>query len=200
MKQQEAFVGMELPSLQVGPITRKTLALFAGASGDHQPTHIDIDAARAKGRQDVIAHGMLMMAYLGRVLTDWVPQHRIRSYKARFVAMTPVHAVANCSGRVTAIDGGLATVELSIQLVDGPVVVRADAVVDIRESRESPLPGGEPPPLVIRQQGSFAAGGKVLRHPGTYDPTRPGPEGRTPADERDPEPGHRNHRDPRPVR
>lgn len=179
MKQQQVFVGMELPSLQVGPITRKTLALFAGASGDHQPTHIDIDAAKAKGRQDVIAHGMLMMAYLGRVLTDWVQHDRIRSYKARFVAMTPVHAVATCSGRVTAVSGGLATVELSIQLVDGPVVVRADAVVDIRESRESPVSGCEPPPLVIRHQGSFAAGGKVLRHPGTYDPTRAGPEGQT---------------------
>ena len=130
------FVGMELPALQTGPITRKTLALYAGASGDHQPTHIDIDAAKAKGRQDVIAHGMLMMAYLSRVLLGWAPQERIRSYKARFVAITPVHAVATCKGQVTAIDGGIATVELSATLADGTTVVRALSA----PSRTSALP------------------------------------------------------------
>ena len=88
----ELIAGTELRPLHIEPISRKTLALFAGASGDHQPTHIDIDAARAKGRDDVIAHGMLMMAYLGRMLTDLVPQDKIRSFKARFVAITPVHA------------------------------------------------------------------------------------------------------------
>jgi pimeloyl-ACP methyl ester carboxylesterase len=35
------------------------------------------------------------------------------------------------------------------------------------------------PPLVIQQQGSFAVGGSVLRHPGNYDGTRCGPEGQT---------------------
>lgn len=125
-------VGMELPQLHIEAISRKTLALFAGASGDHQPTHIDIDAAKAKGRADVIAHGMLVMAYLGRVLTDFVPQHRIRSYQARFVAQTPVYAQPVCSGRVTTIEDGLATLELAVNLADGTTVLRGEAVIDIR--------------------------------------------------------------------
>jgi acyl dehydratase/pimeloyl-ACP methyl ester carboxylesterase len=206
MSPKEVFIGMALPPLRTEPIARKTLALFAGASGDHQPTHIDIDAARAKGRQDVIAHGMLMMAYLSRVLINWMPQERIRSYKARFVAMTPVHAVATCEGRVIAIEEGFATVELSICLADGTTVVWADAVVDIRElgeprevdrmsvagTREAVGASAEPsaanaaldagsslPPLVIRQQGSFAIGGTVLRSPGKYDSTRGGADGQT---------------------
>jgi acyl dehydratase/pimeloyl-ACP methyl ester carboxylesterase len=190
MSSQQVFVGMELPRLQTGPITRKTLALFAGASGDHQPTHIDIDAARAKGRQDVIAHGMLMMAYLGRMLTDWVPQEKIRAYKARFVAMTPVHAVAHCSGRVIAIEDDLATVALSISLADGTTVVLAEAVVDVRVSRDlraippavpadTPVASASQQPLVIQQQGSFAVGGTVLRNPGQYDSTRAGTDGQT---------------------
>lgn len=206
MTMHEVSIGMELVPLTTAPITRKTLALFAGASGDHQPTHIDIDAARAKGRQDVIAHGMLMMAYLGRMLTDWVPQERVRSYKARFVAMTPVHAVATCRGKVVAIADGLATVELSASLADGTTTVRAEAVVDVRESLDlgkhdrtavadasraiaasaglsaanaaSGL-GSSPSPLVIQQQGSFAVGGTVLRHPGKYDSTRAGTQGQT---------------------
>ena len=129
---RDVHVGMELPALQVEPISRKTLALFAGASGDHQPTHIDIDAAKAKGRADVIAHGMLMMAYLGRMLTDFVPQEKVRSYSARFVATTPVHAQPTCTGRVVALQDGLATLEMAICLADGTTVVRGEAVIDIR--------------------------------------------------------------------
>ncbi len=131
MSFRDAAPGIDLPPLRIEPISRKTLALFAGASGDHQPTHLDIDAARAKGRDDVIAHGMLMMAYLGRVLTDWAPQERIRSYGARFLAVTPVHAEPTCRGRVKAIADGLATVELWIDLADGRTVVRGEAMVDV---------------------------------------------------------------------
>jgi acyl dehydratase len=131
MTKQNLSVGTELPPLKIAPISRSTLALFAGASGDHQPTHLDIDAARAKGRNDVIAHGMLMMAYLGRMLTDLVPQEKIRTYKARFIAVTPVHGEPTCTGRVTAIADGLATLDLTITLADGTTVVRGEATVDI---------------------------------------------------------------------
>jgi Acyl dehydratase len=123
-------LGTELPPLRIEPISRKTLALFAGASGDHQPSHIDIEAARAKGRQDVIAHGMLMMAYMGRMVTDLVPQDRVRSFKARFVATTPVHAEPVCSARVVKLEDDLATLELVIRLADGTVVVKGEAVIE----------------------------------------------------------------------
>lgn len=59
-------VGTELPALEIEKITRTTLALFGGASGDHNPMHIDIDVAKSAGLEDVFAHGMLSMAYLGR--------------------------------------------------------------------------------------------------------------------------------------
>ena len=58
------------------PITRHTLALYCGASGDHNPIHVDLDFARAAGFPDVFAHGMLVMAYLGQALTDAVPPSR----------------------------------------------------------------------------------------------------------------------------
>lgn len=124
-------VGAELPPLKGERITRVLLALFAGASGDHQPTHLDVDAARAKGYGDVFAHGMLSMAFLGHLLTNWVPQHRIRTFSSRFLSRVPLHAEPKCTGRVTAIEGGQATIELLITLTDGTVVVRGEAVVDI---------------------------------------------------------------------
>ena len=129
MTHREARAGDPLPELRPGRITRSMLALFAGASGDHQPSHLDIDAARAKGRDDVIAHGMLMMAILGRMLTDFAPQDRIRSFKARFVAVTPVNAEPVCSGRVVELVGGIARLELEAQLADGTVVVRGEAEI-----------------------------------------------------------------------
>lgn len=89
-----------LPPLVLPPLDRTTLALYAGASGDHNPIHIDIDFARAAGMPDVFAHGMLSMAWLGRLLTNWAPQRDIREFNARFTAMTHVGERIVCTGRV----------------------------------------------------------------------------------------------------
>ncbi|MUL67283.1 dehydratase [Mycobacterium sp. CBMA 234] len=128
-------VGTELPPLEVDAISRLTLALFAGSSGDHNPMHVDVDAAKSVGLQDVFAHGMLSMAYLGRLLTGWVPQEHVRSYRVRFAAITPVHGAPTCTGRVTAIadvDGERrATVELAVRLADGTTTLTGDAVVAV---------------------------------------------------------------------
>ena len=66
-------VGDQLPPLALPAINRTTLALYCGASGDHNPIHIDLDFARKARMPDVFAHGMLSAAYLGRLLTGWVP-------------------------------------------------------------------------------------------------------------------------------
>ena len=128
-------VGTELPPLKIAPISRQTLARFAGASGDHNPMHIDLDAAKSVGLTDVFAHGMLSMAYLGRLLTNWVPQERIRSYRVRFAAITPVHAEPTCTGRVTQIDDvdgeRRATVQLTVTLEDGSTTLTGDAIIAI---------------------------------------------------------------------
>jgi acyl dehydratase len=96
----DANVGDILPPLTVPPLDRATLALFAGASGDHMPLHIDIDAARKAGMPDVLGHGMLSMAYLGRLITRWAPQSRLRSLDARFIGITHLGNLMTCTGRV----------------------------------------------------------------------------------------------------
>lgn len=93
-------VGDELPALTLPPVNRTTLALFAGASGDHNPIHIDIDFARKAGMPDVFAHGMLGMAWVGRMLTDWAPQAQLRRYEVRFAGITHIGNIIRCSGRV----------------------------------------------------------------------------------------------------
>jgi acyl dehydratase len=85
------------------PISRTTLALYAGASGDHNPMHIDLDFARSAGLEDVFVHGMLSMAYLGRMLTNWQPQAKLLKFSSRFVAITQVNDVVICRGQVVDI-------------------------------------------------------------------------------------------------
>ena len=93
-------VGDRLPTLTLPAVDRATLALFGGASGDHNPIHIDLDFARRSGMPDVFAQGMLGMAWLGRLLTQWVPQSRIRRYDARFAGITHLGNAITCSGEV----------------------------------------------------------------------------------------------------
>ncbi|MEZ0049890.1 acyl dehydratase [Mycobacterium sp. MAA66] len=122
-------VGTELAPLKIRPISRTTLALFAGASGDHNPMHIDIDVAKSAGLDDVFAHGMLSMAYLGRLLTDNFDPANIRSYQVRFASITPVHGKPTATGTITSIENGLATIELTVTLEDGTVTLTGDATV-----------------------------------------------------------------------
>lgn len=106
--------GEALPTAEFGPVTRATLALFAGGSGDHNPLHIDTDYAHAAGLPDVIAHGMLSMAYLGRYLEAIAAPGSIRSWSARFTAATPVGARVLCSATVADIDSAIG--EISVLL------------------------------------------------------------------------------------
>ena len=97
---QTVKVGDTIPILVKDPISRTTLALFAGASHDHNPIHIDLDFAKKAGYKDVFAHGMLGMAYLGQVLTNWVHPSAIKTFSARFKAITHIGDVLTCSGKV----------------------------------------------------------------------------------------------------
>ena len=93
-------VGDEIPALKIPLVSRHTLALYCGASGDHNPIHVDLDYAKSAGLDDVIAHGMLSAGYLARMLTDWVPQSAIRSINNRFTAMTYIGESVTCMGKV----------------------------------------------------------------------------------------------------
>ena len=93
-------VGDQLPALQLPALNRTTLALFGGASGDHNPIHIDIDVARRAGMPDVFAQGMLGMAWLGRLITGWAPQSALRRFDARFQGITHLGNVISCTGGV----------------------------------------------------------------------------------------------------
>ena len=126
-------VGDTLPPLVLAPVNRTTLALFAGASGDHNPMHIDIDFARKGGMPDVFAHGMLGMAWLGRLLTQWVDQRQLRQFNVRFAGITHLGNQITASGRVTELfeADGEQRAKLEIQSANqyGEIKIVGDAIV-----------------------------------------------------------------------
>lgn len=94
-------VGDRIIHKEFRPLTRHTLALYCGASGDHNPIHVDLDFAKKAGFPDVFSHGMLVMAYLGQALTDAVRPADIRAFSTRFAAITQLGARLTCEGHVT---------------------------------------------------------------------------------------------------
>ena len=111
-------VGDKLPELVIGPISRNSLTIYADASGDHNPIHIDQGLARQVGLPDVIAHGMLVMSYLGQVLTNNIDQSSVKEYEVKFSSMTNIGDVLTCNGTITHMDqtemGKLLKIELKV--------------------------------------------------------------------------------------
>jgi acyl dehydratase len=131
----ETDIGCELPALVMPPLTRQNLAIYCGASGDHNPVHVDSDFARASGLGDVIAHGMLIMAYCGRMLGQWVPQASIKAFDTRFLAMTRVGDAITIEAKVieklAAVDGRCVRVAITARDQYGEAKTSGSAVVEL---------------------------------------------------------------------
>ena len=128
-------VGEELPEREY-QLTRADLVRYAGASGDTNPIHWSDRIAAAAGLPGVIAHGMLTMALVGRLLTEWIGDPGgIVEYGVRFARPVVVPdddagVVLTVTGVVTEIrDDGRVGVELTALVGDEKVLTQARAVV-----------------------------------------------------------------------
>lgn len=120
-------------SFTVGPITRTDIALYAGASGDYNGIHVDIDFAKRAGLPDVIVHGMYSMGLLSRLLTRLTPASRVLEIQSRFQAMVAVGATLRCESRVLSRTptpaGELVELSLGATLPDGTEVTSGTAKI-----------------------------------------------------------------------
>jgi len=103
-------VGTILPT-KVFYLDRGLLKAYADASGDHNPIHQSEEFALAVGLPNVIAHGMLTMALVGKFITDWAGgSANVKEFSARFIKPVIVPAGEKVDLTVTAtvieIDGG----------------------------------------------------------------------------------------------
>lgn len=130
--------GDTLPAIEFGPISRHTLALYCGGSGDLNPIHVDTDFAKAAGYEDVFAHGMLSMAILGRLLTNWTEQENIRSLSVRFTAITHVHDTVSGSATVreTSLQQGerRLVLDLATHTQNGVQTLKGSAVIAVPQN------------------------------------------------------------------
>ena len=94
-------VGDELPAVAKAPVDRVQLARYAGASGDFNPMHVDEVYARGMGMPSVFAPGMLVMGFLGQLVSDWARGAQLRRYGVRFIKMVWPGDTVVCKGRVT---------------------------------------------------------------------------------------------------
>ena len=94
-------IGDSISDISIDRISRESLKAYAKASGDHNPIHIDKDLAQKFGLPDVIAHGMLVMSFLGKMLTNNFPQSALVNFSSQFVSMTNINDKLTCSGTIT---------------------------------------------------------------------------------------------------
>ena len=120
---------VSVPAASFGPVTRSMLSEYALASGDSNPLHLDDEAARTAGHREVIAQGMLSMAFVGRWVTSWCPLDQLRSLSSRFTAPTPLGSLLRCEGRVSAVQEGAATVAYTVTIEESEVVTITGTVI-----------------------------------------------------------------------
>ena len=110
-------VGTNLPE-KVFYLDRALLKQYADASGDQNPIHQDEKFALSVGLPNVIAHGMLTMALVGKYVSDFAGgSDKVVEFGARFTKPVIVPADQKVdltvSGNIAAVDGNQITLELS---------------------------------------------------------------------------------------
>jgi acyl dehydratase len=126
-------IGTALPE-RVFEIDRALLVAYANASGDQNPIHQNEEFALSVGLPNVIAHGMLTMALVGKYVTDWAGgSASVKEFGARFVKPVIVPAGQKVdltvSATVAEINGDRISLTLSATSAGVKVLGMAKAVV-----------------------------------------------------------------------
>lgn len=133
-------VGDELPALAKTPIDRVQLSRYAGASGDYNPVHVDETYAKSVGMPSVYAPGMLIMGFLGQLVSDWARGGQLRRYQVKFIKIVWPADTVVCKGRVTDRYGENgryhAEIDIWAENQKGELVLKGQAMVQLFYSLE----------------------------------------------------------------
>jgi acyl dehydratase len=119
---------------QVFTINRALLKRYADASGDQNPIHQDEAFAKSVGLPDVIAHGMLSMALVGKYISDLAGgAANVIEFGARFTKPVVVPAGVDVdltvNATVTEVAGDHATLAITASSAGVKVLGMAKAVI-----------------------------------------------------------------------
>ena len=105
-------VGDPIPELRI-PVTRTLIVAGAIATRDFQDVHHDIEASRAKGTPDIFMNILTTNGLVGRYIADYFgPLAVVRKVSIRLGSPNYPGDTMTLTGRVTAVDGRVATVEV----------------------------------------------------------------------------------------
>lgn len=98
---EDVQLGDAIPKLVKSPVSHLQLVRYAGASGDFNPLHTDPKIGESIGIGGIIAHGMLIMGFVGQMLSDYVGPTALRKFDVRFKGMTRLNDQITCTGTIT---------------------------------------------------------------------------------------------------
>ena len=136
-KLSDIHQGDSLPSL-VKHLTQQKINLYAEASGDYNPIHIDEAFAAKTPLGGTIAHGMLILAYASEMMTKAFAQSWLEGGKlsVRFKAPARPQDTITTSGKVDSIEDkeGIPHVNCSLECrnQNGDVVITGGAIVKLQ--------------------------------------------------------------------
>ena len=97
-------VGYEIPEVVIEPLQQQDLIKYAKASGDYNPIHLDKNFANNIGLDNVIVHGMLIMAHLGKSIANSMTISYLKHFSVQFSSITTLGEKLICSGQVIKIE------------------------------------------------------------------------------------------------
>ena len=129
---------MELPEI-TKLITQRNINLYAEASLDFNPIHINEEFARKSGLGGTIAHGMLILAYVSEMMMTAFGKRWLTGGKldVRFKAPARPGDTITVSGKITKLEKGegQTTIHYSVLCSNekGEAVITGEAILAVPE-------------------------------------------------------------------
>lgn len=133
----EVKTGLKLPGLSK-PVMQEDINLYARASGDYNPIHIDEEFARKTPAGGTIAHGMLILAFASQMMTEafgksWLTGGR---FNVRFKIPARPGDTITVAGQIRNVQSDTEQTTVSCDVLcsnqKGETVISGEAIVRVR--------------------------------------------------------------------
>jgi len=128
--------GMELPEI-TRTVTQRNINLYAEASQDFNPIHINEEFARKTALGGTVAHGMLILAYVSEMMMTAFGKRWLTGGKldARFKGAARPGDTVKVSGKITKLEksDGQTTINCSVLCNNGKgeVIITGEATLTV---------------------------------------------------------------------
>ena len=128
-------MGYEIPETIIGPFNQNDLVKYAKVSGDFNPIHLDKEYAKTIGLDNVIVHGMLIMAHLGKSIANSNSVSYLKHFGVQFCSITKLEERLICKGEVSKIEKNnqkkVITLKLKVLNLSGEVKISGKTIFSI---------------------------------------------------------------------